>query len=79
MKYSPLDRRTMLRSLGAATIGLPLLEEMLQWSPSAKAAEANGVPVRAFNLFFGLGIRRRCKKKALKECWSPSSRSSDNS
>ena len=42
----------MLRGLGSVAIGLPLLEEML---PHA-AAEAAAVPVRAFNVFFGLGI-----------------------
>lgn len=53
MPPSPLSRRTFLRGLGGVGIGLPLLEEML--APSAVAAEAL-VPVRAFNLFFGLGI-----------------------
>jgi len=48
-----LDRRTMLKSVGAATIGLPLLEEMML--TSAVANEAS-VPVRAFNVFFGLGV-----------------------
>lgn len=50
-----LSRRTMLRGcatgLGAATIGLPLLEEMA----AASGATAD-VPMRAFNVFFGLGI-----------------------
>lgn len=36
------------------TIGLPLLEEML--AGPAFAATADAVPVRAFNVFFGLGI-----------------------
>lgn len=49
-----LNRRTMLRGMGVATIGLPLLEEML--TPSVLAAESQKVPVRAFNVFFGLGI-----------------------
>lgn len=49
-----LNRRTMLRGMGVATIGLPLLEEML--TPSVLAAENQKVPVRAFNVFFGLGI-----------------------
>ncbi|MDA1015561.1 MAG: DUF1552 domain-containing protein [Planctomycetota bacterium] len=51
---TPLSRRTMLKSLGTATIGLPLLEEMLQ-TPTL-AAPAAQVPMRAFNVFFGLGI-----------------------
>lgn len=49
-----VTRRTMLKGLGAATIGLPFLEEMLL--SSAGAAEQSAVPVRAFNVFFGLGI-----------------------
>ncbi|MBC8354505.1 MAG: DUF1552 domain-containing protein [Planctomycetes bacterium] len=49
-----INRRTMLRSVGAATIGLPLLEEMI--GSTALGAAANEVPVRSFNVFFGLGI-----------------------
>ncbi len=49
-----LHRRTMLRGAGAAMIGLPLLEEMML--STASAAANNEVPVRAFNVFFGLGI-----------------------
>ncbi len=49
-----INRRTLLKGLGTVTIGLPLLEEML---PSSMfAAEETRVPVRAFNVFFGLGI-----------------------
>ena len=50
-----VSRRTMLRGIGTVAVGLPLLEEML---PSlAMAAPPDGpVPVRAFNVFFGLGI-----------------------
>lgn len=51
----PMNRRTMLRGLGGAAIGLPLLEEMLVTTARAAALEAQ-VPVRAFNVFFGLGI-----------------------
>lgn len=47
-----MNRRTLLRSLGGTTIGLPFLEEM---SAATKASGA-AVPMRAFNLFFGLGI-----------------------
>ena len=54
MKKTRISRRTMLKGVGTATIGLPLLEEMLA-SP-AMAAERDAVPVRAFNVFFGLGI-----------------------
>jgi hypothetical protein len=48
-----ISRRTMLKGLGTVTIGLPLLEEMLV---STATAQQGTVPVRAFNLFFGLGI-----------------------
>ena len=49
-----LNRRTMLRGVGAATIALPLLEEMML--SSAVASPVTDVPARAFNVFFGLGI-----------------------
>lgn len=52
MKRRPLSRRTMLRGLGSVAIGLPLLEEMVP----AAAAGVSAAPVRAFNVFFGLGI-----------------------
>ncbi len=55
MKKNPsISRRTVLRGLGGVAIGLPFLEEMLV--STAAAAENAVVPVRAFNLFFGLGI-----------------------
>ena len=44
----------MLKSAGVATVGLPFLEEML--GSSVIAAQEKAVPVRAFNVFFGLGI-----------------------
>jgi hypothetical protein len=55
MSERHVSRRTVLRGIGTVAIALPLLEEML---PSlAVAAPPNGpVPVRAFNVFFGLGI-----------------------
>lgn len=57
MKKTHLNRRTMLRGLGGAAIALPFLEEMLVTSASAAtAAKANQIPVRSFNVFFGLGI-----------------------
>lgn len=49
-----LHRRTMLRGAGSVLIGLPLLEEMQ--GKQAFAADAQAVPERAFNVFFGLGI-----------------------
>lgn len=54
MKSPRINRRTMLQGLGTVTIGLPLLEEMLP--PAVAADPGRGVPVRAFNVFFGLGI-----------------------
>ena len=54
MNRTRIDRRTILRSAGGAVIGLPLLEEMMVGR--AAAAEASAVPMRAFNVFFGLGI-----------------------
>jgi hypothetical protein len=50
---APMSRRTMLKGLGTVAIGLPFLEEMLA---SSAMAASPVVPVRAFNLFFGLGI-----------------------
>ena len=54
MWNQPIDRRLMLKGMGTATIGLPLLEEMI---PRAAAGrDRSHVPARAFNVFFGLGI-----------------------
>ncbi|HKS36353.1 MAG TPA: DUF1552 domain-containing protein, partial [Verrucomicrobiae bacterium] len=53
MNPRPISRRTMLNGLGTIAIGLPFLEEMLV---STALAKDNVVPVRAFNVFFGLGI-----------------------
>ena len=47
-------RRTVLRGVGGVAIGLPLLEEMLR--KDAWGKEKASPPVRAFNVFFGLGI-----------------------
>jgi hypothetical protein len=58
MTKSHINRRTMIKGLGTVGIGLPFLEEMLV--PMAMAASQQvrekAVPVRAFNVFFGLGI-----------------------
>lgn len=54
MNRKPISRRTMLKGLGTAAVGLPFLEEMLV-SPATAAKDAE-VPVRGFNVFFGLGI-----------------------
>ncbi|MDH3584932.1 MAG: DUF1552 domain-containing protein [Phycisphaerae bacterium] len=50
-----MSRRTLLRGVGTVTVGLPLLEEMLLSSVAA-ASKPAVVPMRAFNVFFGLGI-----------------------
>lgn len=55
MTNASIDRRTVLRGLGAVSIGLPFLDEMRVGSAFADATRAE-VPVRAFNVFFGLGI-----------------------
>ena len=49
-----LNRRALLQGLGTVGIGLPLLEEMI--TTNALGAAPAKVPVRAFNVFFGLGI-----------------------
>jgi hypothetical protein len=61
MKSRRISRRTVLKGIGGVAIGLPLLEEMLA-SPALAAAEA-AVPVRAFNVFFGLGIPAPLQKE----------------
>lgn len=53
MKYRKvMDRRTFLRGAGTVAIALPFLEAMRTTSVYAAAPEP---PLRAFNLFFGLG------------------------
>ena len=53
-----IHRRTTLKGLAGIPIGLPLLEEMTATTAMTAAAKEAGskVPVRAFNVFFGLGI-----------------------
>lgn len=48
MKAPRISRRIVLRGAGGIVVGLPLFEEML--------AASSDVPVRAFNVFFGLGV-----------------------
>lgn len=50
----------MLKGLGSISVGLPLLEEM---AFSAASTAAKDVPVRAFNVFFGLGIPAPLQKE----------------
>ncbi|WP_166830235.1 DUF1552 domain-containing protein [Thalassoroseus pseudoceratinae] len=61
MNSHPISRRTILKGMGAVTVGLPFLEEM--WTPRLHAADANTVPTRAFNVFFGLGIPAPLQKE----------------
>ena len=68
MKNNPINRRTLLKGLGGITIGLPLLEEMAL--PTARAA-AKDVPVRAFNVFFGLGIPAPLQKEGYEGVMEP--------
>lgn len=49
-----MNRRTSLKGMAGVAIGLPLLEEMMVSSATASATAE--VPVRAFNVFFGLGV-----------------------
>jgi hypothetical protein len=51
----------MLKGVGGVAIGLPLLEEMLV--STAACAPLSDVPVRAFNVFFGLGIPAPLQKE----------------
>jgi hypothetical protein len=54
MRYrNVLSRRTLLRGVGGVAIALPFLDEMRTTSVYAAPAEP---PVRAFNVFFGLGL-----------------------
>ena len=55
MKKQRISRRTTLKGLGGIAVGLPFLEEMVASSAVAAAAQKTP-PVRAFNVFFGLGI-----------------------
>lgn len=59
-----INRRTALKGLGTAMVGLPFLEEMA----AAKSAE---VPVRAFNIFFGLGIPAPLQTEGFKDVFEP--------
>lgn len=69
MNRKPISRRTMLKGLGTAAVGLPFLEEMLV--SSATAAKAAEVPVRAFNVFFGLGIPAPLQTEGFSDVFEP--------
>ena len=61
MRHRSISRRTMLKGVGAVTIGLPLLDEML--ISTAVGAPKSEAPIRAFNVFFGLGIPAPLQKE----------------
>ncbi len=63
-----MNRRTMLKGLGGVAVGLPLLEEMVY---SAAGNVAKDVPVRAFNVFFGLGIPAPLQKEGYEGVLEP--------
>src|SRR5688572_18028863 len=63
-----MSRRTLLKGLGTVAIGLPFLEEMLV--PGAKAQQQT-VPIRAFNVFFGLGIPAPIQKEGFNGVLEP--------
>ena len=69
MKAPRIHRRTLLRGLGSVTIGLPFMEEMLGARVSAAAKKP--VPVRAFNVFFGLGIPKPVQADGFKGVIEP--------
>jgi len=65
---SGIHRRTVLRGAGGTMIGLPFLEEMRAASPTPEEAQ---VPVRAFNVFFGLGIPAPLQKEGYEGVLEP--------
>ena len=62
-----MTRRTLLRSLAGTTVGLPYLEEM----SAATNAQDVAIPMRAFNLFFGLGIPSALQKEGFNGVMEP--------
>ena len=71
MNRSLISRRSALRGLGGVAVGLPLLEEMLAPSAARAAAAKAAVPVRAFNVFFGLGIPAPLQTEGFKDVLEP--------
>ncbi|MEM8955437.1 MAG: DUF1552 domain-containing protein [Verrucomicrobiota bacterium] len=68
MKSTTIPRRTFLKGLGSISIAFPLLEEML---PASAFAAESTVPVRAFNVFFGLGIPAPLQQEGFKDVLEP--------
>ena len=69
MKRIHINRRTMLKGLGSVAIGFPLLEEMI--AANALGAIKTEVPVRAFNVFFGLGIPSPLQAEGFQDVLEP--------
>lgn len=69
MNNSVISRRTLLKGLGSISVGLPFLEEMMAApGPGSTTPE---IPVRAFNLFFGLGIPAPLQKEGFEGVLEP--------
>ncbi len=64
-----LNRRALLKGIGSVSIGLPLLEEMI--AVNALGANETKVPVRAFNVFFGLGIPAPLQSEGFNDVLEP--------
>lgn len=69
MRHTTIDRRAVLKGIGTVTVGLPLLEEML--IAKSHAAGADEPPVRAFNVFFGLGIPAPLQTEGFQDVFQP--------
>ena len=70
MSHKRIDRRTTLKGMGAISVGLPLFEEMLTKGAHAADKKAE-IPVRAFNVFFGLGIPAPLQTEGFKGVLEP--------
>ena len=64
-----INRRALLKGLGSVSIGLPLLEEMI--TVDALGASDAKIPVRAFNVFFGLGIPSPLQSEGFNDVLEP--------
>ena len=72
MSIRPIRRRTVLKGMGATAIALPLLEEMVvQPVVGSDDSIKNKTPVRAFNVFFGLGIPAPLQTEGFKDVLQP--------
>jgi hypothetical protein len=69
MSNRAISRRTVLKGIGGVTVGLPLFEEM--FVSAANGQPKPTVPVRAFNVFFGLGIPTPLQAEGFKGVLEP--------